>query len=260
MAARPRQRFPDHFSSLAERYARFRPSYPEALFDHLAGLPRRRRRAWDCATGSAQAATELTRHFEQVVASDASLDQLVNPRVTAPRRAGILRLRSLAEASALADASVDLVTVAQALHWFDVEAFWAEVGRLLAPGGVVAVWCYQLLTVTPAVDRVVERYYREVVGPYWPPERRHVEAGYKDLPFPFDEQAWPRDEAIRRSPLEWSAADLLGYLGTWSASKRHRQATGREPLDEIRGALLEAWGSVRRRAVSFPLRGRIGRT
>lgn len=257
--------FSDHFSAVAGPYARHRPDYPPALFDHLAQLcsgEPRTLRAWDCATGSGQAAVALAGRLGRVLASDASPAQLAAmhrgapPKGAPPRGGGrLLAFGCLAEDSALADASVDLITVAQALHWFDIEAFWAEVRRVLRPGGLVAVWCYQLLTVTPAVDRVVRRYYHRVVGPYWPPERRHVEAGYRGLPFPFEEEPWPAMEAVHR----WRLEDLLGYLGTWSAAERYREARGEDPREEIAGELRRAWGEPRQRPARFPLSGRIGR-
>jgi len=226
--------FHDHFSAVASGYARHRPTYPAALYDWLATLPAARRRAWDCGTGSGQAALELAERFDAVVATDASADQLAQ----VPPHARLEVRQAAAEASGLADGSVDLVTVAQAVHWFDLDRFWAEVRRVLAPGGALAVWTYDVFRVSPAVDAVVQRFYRGVVGPYWPPERKVVETGYAELPFPFDEIAVPDFEMAAR----WDLERVLGYLGTWSASKRWSEAHGgRDAVAQIAADLAAVW-------------------
>lgn len=245
--------FPDHFSAVAGAYARHRPTYPAALFDWLAALPAARRHAWDCGTGSGQAAVELAARFERVTATDASGEQLAraapHPRVT-------YRLAP-AEESGVAGGAVDLVTVAQAVHWFDLERFWPEVRRVLAPGGAVAVWTYDLFTVTPRFDAVVRRLYDDVVGPYWPPEREMVDNAYRDLDFPFAEVAAPRFEMT----AAWDLDRVEGYLRTWSASKRWAEAHGgRDPLAEAAAELAAAWGErARVRRVSWTLTVRAGR-
>ena len=242
----------DHFSAVADDYARFRPRYPDELFIYLASLPAHRRLAWDCATGSGQAALGLAEHFQRVVGSDLSAAQIAH--ATAHPR---LTYRVAPEGdSGLEPASVDLVTVAQALHWLDVGRFYAEVERVLAPGGAVAVWCYNLLEVDPRVNAVVGRFYSQVVGPFWPPERRLLEAGYRTVPFPFAELP-PRRFEIRG---ELRLADLVGYLGTWSASQRYRAARGEDPLTRIESDLAAAWGDPEEaRTVRWPLNVRVGR-
>lgn len=245
--------FPDHFSPLAERYAAARPTYPPELFAWLAPLPAERERAWDVGTGSGQAAVALADHFAEVVATDAAEAQLSraapHPRVHYRRAA--------AEASGLEDGSVDLVTVAQAVHWFDLDRFWAEVRRVAAPGGVVAVWTYHGVGLTPAVDRVVARYYTEIVGRYWPPERAAVEDAYRSLPFPFAEVPAPAFHIRQR----WDLARFAGYLGTWSASRHWSDAHGgADPLAEIAADLAAAWGDPgEEREVVWPLGLRVGR-
>ena len=244
--------FPDHFSAVAAGYARHRPTYPEELFAWLATLPRRRRRAWDCGTGSGQAAVALAGWFEAVEATDAAPAQLARARPH-PR----VRYRAAAgEASGLADASVDLVTVAQAVHWFDHARFWPEVRRVLAPGGAVAVWTYDLARVSPAVDAVVDRYYR-LLDAWWPPQRALVEGAYRGLPFPFAELA-PPAFAMR---AEWDLERFAGYLATWSAARRWSAAHGgSDAIDEVAAALRAAWGhSGRTRTVTWPLTVRAGR-
>lgn len=242
----------DHFSALAEGYARHRPGYPSELFRFLAEQAPSREQAWDCATGSGQAAIGLAPHFDRVVATDGSPQQVAQ---AAPCRGVDYRVAP-AEASGLPDASLDLITVAQALHWFDLDPFYAEVRRVLKPGGIIAVWSYNLLTIAPAVDAVVNHLYEAVVGPYWPAERRHVENGYRDLPFPFERVATPAFAMT----AEWDLGHLLGYLQTWSATRRFREAQGEDPVETIREALEAAWGEPHAtRQVRWPLRLRVGR-
>jgi SAM-dependent methyltransferase len=250
---RSKPAFADHFSPVAERYAAVRPTYPSDLFAWLATLPARRERAWDVGTGSGQAAVALAGHFAEVVATDAAAAQLARA-VPHPR---VRYRRTAAEGSALATGSIDLVTVAQAVHWFDLDRFWAEVRRVAAPDGVVAVWTYQGVGLTPAVDRVVERFYGEVVGRYWPPERAAVEDGYRSLPFPCTEIAAPAFHIRQR----WDLARFAGYLGTWSASRHWSDAHGgADPVAEIAADLAAAWGdAAEEREVVWPLGLRAGR-
>jgi SAM-dependent methyltransferase len=244
--------FKDHFSGHAAAYAASRPGYPDELLDWVSALPPERRLAWDCATGSGQAAVGLAGVVAAVVATDASARQIDRARphervryVVAP-----------ADRAPTPDGAVDLVTVAQALHWFDLDAFYAEVRRVARPGAVLAAWCYGLHAITPEVDAVVGRLYRDIVGPDWPPERRQVEEGYARLPFPFDEVATPPFRMTQR----WDLGRLLGYLATWSSVQRYRQRTGRDPLDLVRDDLQGAWDDPgQQREVSWPLHPRIGR-
>lgn len=244
--------FKDHFSARAPAYARYRPGYPRALFVYLASLCPARDLVWDCGTGNGQAAHGLAPHFARVVATDASADQIVN----AVPHVRIAYHVAPAAQSPLEAHSTDLVTVAQAVHWFDHDRFYAEVRRVLRPGGVVALWTYFLLEVTPAVDAVIARFYDEVVGAYWPPERRHVEARYRTIPFPFEELE-PPAFAIEQT---WSLGDLLGYLGTWSATGRFMQAHGVNPVEHIAEDLARAWGDAAEKKPSqWQLHLRVGR-
>ena len=246
------QPFKDHFSARAGEYARFRPTYPAALFDFLARVAPAHNLAWDVATGNGQAAVALAAHFGRVYATDASANQIAN---AAPHPAVEYHIES-AEASALPDASVDLITVAQALHWFDLKRFYAEARRALAPGGVLAAWCYGGCRVNRAVDRVVDRYYHDIVGPYWPPERAILEAGYRTLAFPFSALAAPAFEMH----VHWDLAQFLGYLGTWSATQRFHLERGRDPRQEIGEELERAWGSpAQRQRIQWPLSLLIGK-
>jgi len=246
--------FKDHFSAHATDYRAFRPVYPPGLFAFLASAAPGRTLAWDCGTGNGQAAVGLADHFERVFATDASAGQLAaaepHPRVehaVAP-----------AERCPLPDASADLVTTTQALHWFDHDRFYAEVRRVCRPGGLLAATCYYEPSVSPEVDPVLRRW-EDFIRPYWTPERVWVDAGYRTIPFPFP-------EPLPVPPMEVTAAcDLarfLGYLGTWSATKQYVRAHGSDPLDRFGPEFAAAWGdpaAVRTLRWAFNVRlGRVG--
>ena len=244
--------FPDHFSGVAARYASSRPRYPDALFDWAASLPRHHRVAWDAGTGNGQATAGLARHFTSVVATDASAEQVAHaeahPRVT-------YRVAT-AERSGLPDASVDLVTAAQAAHWFELEAFHAEVRRVLAPGGAVAVWSYALPRLDDSAATAELQAFAERVAPWWPAERRLVETGYRTMPFPFDEVPAPAFSVT----AEWDLAQLLSYLRTWSAVTRFVAANGIDLVGEAGDRLARVWGAEHRvREVRWPVAMRAGR-
>ncbi|MDQ3206976.1 MAG: class I SAM-dependent methyltransferase [Gemmatimonadota bacterium] len=242
----------DHFSRHAPAYASHRPRYPEGLFDYLDTQVPGHNLAWDCAAGSGQATLPLARRFNRVVATDISAAMLQH----APRHPAVDYRVAPAEASGLEDACVDLVTVAQALHWLDSGTFYAEATRVLVSGGVLAVWTYgeQRLD-EPALDHAVRNFYSNIGGPYWPAERRHVDSGYRTLSFPFPE--------IEPPPLimqeNWSLAQFLGYVGTWSATQRFCEAVGHDPVGGLRQDLEQHWGdpSASRR-ILWPICLRIG--
>lgn len=235
--------FEDRFGAQAATYAASRPAYPAALFAFLAAESPRREHAWDCATGNGQAAVALAAHFEHVAATDASADQLAH----AARHPRVRYRVAPAEASGLEGASVDLVTVAQALHWFDRPAFFAEVGRVLRSGGLLAVWTYALAAITPAVDRVTDQLYRQTLRGYWSPARRQVEEGYAGFAFPFEPVAVPA--FAMEEP--WTLDRWIGYLRSWSALEAYRKATGEDPVPYA--ALAAAWGAAETRLVRWPL-------
>ena len=244
--------FRDLFTQGAAAYAAWRPRYPGALFDFLARQAPGRALAWDCATGNGQAALSLAVHFDRVIATDASAAQLAE---ATPHEHVEYRV-ALAEASGIAPGTVDLVTVAQALHWLDREAFFAEARRVLVPGGIVAVWCYALVTVEPRIDALLERFRTETVGDYWPPGRELVESGYRTIDFPFDELATPPLSIERRLSLN----DLGAYLRTWSATRRCVEHTGRDPVPTLLAELRPLWGDPDEpRVVRWPLHARVGR-
>lgn len=221
--------FLDRFASVSGDYAAFRPTYPPALFDWLSSTVPTLSLAWDCATGSGQAAVDLAAHFDHVIATDASVDQIAQ----ATSHPHVKYRVAPAEDSGIAVSSIDLVTVAQALHWFEVDRFFRECERVLKPGGVLAVWTYGPLQVEgEAVDAIVQRYYRDIVGPYWPAERALVDSGYASVALPYPELEVPAFAMA----VSWSLEALLGYLGTWSSTTAYRGTTGEDPRD-----LIEAW-------------------
>ncbi|MFL6519135.1 MAG: class I SAM-dependent methyltransferase [Chthoniobacterales bacterium] len=241
--------FKDHFSKQAADYAKFRPRYPKELFTWLASIAPGTELAWDCATGSGQAAVELARGFQRVLATDASEKQIAN----AERHPRIEYRVATAEESGLESGSADLIAVAQALHWFDLENFYSEARRVLKPRGVIAATAYKLATISTAIDAVVNRYYSEIVGKYWPAERVLVEK-FEKLPFPFALIETPPFEMMAK----WSVDQLLGYLRTWSATQRFMAAENRDPLAEVETELRDAWGKEPRRVV-WPLTVKAGR-
>ncbi len=235
--------FIDHFGGHADAYQRFRPAYPDGLFELLAAHAQGHDVAWDVGTGSGQAASALASRFTTVVGTDASIDQL---RSGSRRRV----VAAVAEQPPFAPGSVDLVTVAQALHWFDLEPFYRGVRGVLRPQGLVAAWTYALPSVTPAIDQLIVRFHDEIVGPFWPKRRRHVIRGYRDLAFPFSRLASP-DLVVEAA---WDIESLYGYLGTWSAAQRFRRANNADPLAAIRDPLAIAWGELRPlRTIRWPL-------
>jgi SAM-dependent methyltransferase len=243
--------FKDHFSGHAAAYGRFRPSYPPELARFLAHAAPARSVALDLATGNGQAAVDLAGMFERVLASDASAAQLAaakpHPRVT--------YLRHGAECLPVRTQSVDLVVAAQAAHWFDLTRVHPEIRRVLCPGGLVAFFTYETLRVDAVFDALLDGFYSAVIGPYWPPERRHVEAGYATLDFPYEPIETPAFELV----THWDLPRVIDYLGTWSAVVRFRAERGDDPLLPFAARVRDVWpaGDVRR--IRWPIHLRAGR-
>lgn len=242
----------DHFSTFAAAYAKSRPSYPSELFSWLAEQCSQKKLAWDCGTGNGQAAHELASHFDMVHATDLSPQQIAqttpNPRVHF--------LCAPAQASGLENESCDLVTVAQALHWFCHDPFYSEVDRVLKPGGVIAAWTYTLLDAEPSVNMVIKQFHDHTVGPWWPPERKWVDLNYVGMPFPFEEFPAPLFIMSR----EWTLEHLLDYVNTWSAVQRYRSQTGRDAMLALRKQLESVWGDPNMvKTIRWPLAIRCGK-
>jgi SAM-dependent methyltransferase len=244
--------FKDHFSAVSDGYRAFRPGYPPALFAWLASVSPGRERAVDLGCGSGQASVGLARHFEEVIGVDPSAEQVARA-VAHPQ----VRYRvAPAEATGLPAACADLVTAAQSAHWFDPEGLRRELERIARPGAIFSAFTYGLTRVDPAVDAVVFRFFRDVLGRHWPPETAHIGTGYRTLPFP-----WPEIEAPTLAHREsWTVGRLLGYLGTWSAAGAFRRETGDDPVALVEADLRAAWGPAgAEREVAWDLAIRAGR-
>jgi len=251
--------FKDYFSTQSKAYGRFRPQYPEELYEYLSGICEGHDLAWDCATGTGQAARGLSGYFNNVVATDASAAQIENTQGPG----NVVFHRGLAEKSGLAAQSVDIITVAQALHWFDLDGFYREVKRVLKPNAVLAVWTYNLLEVAEDdIDRIIKKFDEDIIGTYWPDERQLVRDNYAAMAFPFDET----DSAIPEFNMTmlWSLDDLMGYLATWSSVLAYKTARGEDPLREVHSDLYDVWGSPNdkkgdKKNIKWPLSFKIGR-
>ena len=215
--------FKDHFSHTSLEYSQSRPQYPAMLFEKLASLVKHHELVWDCATGNGQAAVNLAKYFAKVIATDASEQQIHHAKVYKNIEYRI----ALAENSGLENHSVDLVTVAQALHWFDFEKFYKEVRRVIKPGGVLAAWAYDFLQVDEVqLNQLIQEFYWEIIGSYWPPERKYFNSRYQDIPFPFEEIDMP--EIVLH--LKWTFERLFQHISTSSAVKYYQQANQENPV------------------------------
>lgn len=242
--------YKDYFSGHSKAYASARPTYPVSLFVYLNKLCQQHELVWDCACGNGQASKALAHYFEKVIATDASGDQLKH----APQHQRIQYQVARAEDDFLSPGTIDLVTVAQALHWFDLQKFYNNVRSVLKAKGVLAVWCYGLQRIDDTIDDIIDQLYSEVLGAYWPKERRLVEAAYQDVDFPFEEIICPEMVMTKT----WTVDEVLNYVESWSAVQRYIISNKLNPLELIRGDLISAWGDIREREISWPLTLRVG--
>lgn len=244
--------FLDLFSDAAAIYAASRPAYPAELFAFVTSIAPARERALDCATGNGQAATGLARHFREVVAIDASAEQIQQ----AMARPNVTYRVAEAESTGLPDRSFDVVATACGLHWFDRDRYYPEVSRLLRPNGVFAAWTYSRFSIDPAIDAVIKTQIQDVVFPYWAQANRLSWNGYRDVEFPFDEVAHPAF-AIE---CDWTAQEMLGFVMTWSATRQCIRAIGSAFFESASGELVERWGPPgATRRVTLPIDMRVGR-
>jgi len=242
--------FKDHFSTRAVLYSQFRPTYPPELFQWIKGIVRKHDVAWDCATGSGQAAVGLAEIFKRVIATDASEKQIA---MAEPHSSIDYRVASAYD-SGLSDSSVDAVTVAQAIHWLDHDSFYAEARRVLRNDGVIIVWGYGDPIIDDlALDKIVHDYNRGTIERYWKPERDLILAGLRTISFPFREIAAP---SLTMERL-WTLPELAGYMRTWSATAAYAEACGGDPVADVEAALSEHWGSGTH-LVQWPLHVRAG--
>ena len=244
--------FRDHFSGHAAAYASARPGYPQALVDWLAAQSPARTLAWDAGCGNGQASVALAAHFDAVFATDPSAAQVASATPHPRVRYAV----EPAEQCSLAEASADLVTVAQAYHWFRHAAFCQEARRVLRPGGLIALWSYARSTVTPGVDALFDALHDDILAQDWPAGREHVLDRYRQLPFPFARVDAPDFEMVER----WTLPQYLAYLRSWSASQRQWRRTGIDPVAAVENEMRRAWGEYgTRREVEWPLHLLVGR-
>ncbi len=241
--------FTDLFSEKAATYAQVRPTYPDALFELIARHAPAHERAWDCATGNGQAAIGLARHFAAVEATDASREQIAHAIETPGVRYSV----QAAEATDFPARSFDAVCVAQALHWFDLRRFHDEVRRVVKPRGVIAVWGYDRMSVTPEIDTAVQHHVIDVVKSYWPKENARLWGGYRSMDFPFA----PIEAPPMAVEVRWTLPQLFDYLETWTATRRCAEAQGRSFLRRAAAEMAGLWGEGPR-LVTMPMHVRIG--
>ncbi|NBB19659.1 methyltransferase domain-containing protein [Runella sp. CRIBMP] len=240
----------DLFSGHATDYARYRPNYPETLYQWVFKHVQHFGKAWDCATGNGQVATVLAKHFSEVEATDLSQAQ-ISQAVLLPN---IHYQVSPAETTPFDANTFDLITVGQALHWFDFELFNKEVKRVAKKGAIIAVWGYELLTISPEIDAIIQDFYQNTIGDYWDPERRHIENLYADVPFPYN----TLKKSIFLQNYNWSLTQLCHYLNTWSSVRKFEKANGYNPIEALHDRLIGVWGSAPRRLVTFPVFAQLG--
>jgi len=238
----------DNFSTQSSFYAKYRPAYPKKLYEFLKKNLHKTEKAWDCGTGNGQVAVELAKFFKEVQASDISKQQLEN----AEKRPNINYSSQPAEKTDFPDNYFNLITVAQAIHWFNFEAFYMEAKRVLKPNGTIVIIGYSLFKSNPETDKIIKDFYENLIGPFWDEERKYLEEHYQTIPFPFSEMETPKFE----QEYVWTFNQLIGYLKTWSAVKHYENAKGENPVDLIKDDLQKAFGNQNK--VVFPILIRMG--
>ncbi|NVJ66184.1 MAG: class I SAM-dependent methyltransferase [Gammaproteobacteria bacterium] len=223
----------NYFSDIAQQYQRNRPDYPSEIFQYLSMVCDNHQLAWDVGTGTGQAAAQLANQFDKVIATDESIEQIAH----AKKFPNVTYLRETAENATLEDQSVDLITVAQALHWFDFDAFMQQVERVLKPGGIFAAWCYSLVHINPEVDKSIKLLYDDILGDYWSKRRHWIDAGYSNFEFPHPLLMPPKIQM----EITWSYQQFADYLRTWSAVQKYKSMEGEDPVNLILQPLEFAW-------------------
>ncbi len=237
----------DNFSNQASIYKKFRPTYPKALYDIILAQVNHLGICWDCGTGNGQAASFLSHYFEEVWATDISERQISN----AIQKDNIQYSVQRAEQTQFPDQSIDLITVGQAMHWFDFDAFHQEANRVLKQGGIMAIWGYGLLRIQSDIDLIIDEFYEDIIGPYWNEERKHIDAHYETIPFPYTSIPVSQSFYIE---AEWDLKHLEGYLGSWSSVQRYMKQTGLpNPVAESIERIRTHWKEGQQQTVRFPL-------
>ena len=243
--------FKDNFSKHSCIYSKYRPTYPIELFEHLSSLTKVHDLAWDCGTGNGQSALSLTNYFDSVYASDPSEQQIRNAK---PHEKIVYKVEK-AETPGLKDHSVDLITISQALHWFNFDVFYNEANRVLKKTGVIAAWTYGLPKISREVDKIIQFYHDHIVGQFWQNENTLVANEYKDIPFPFVEIPSPHFKIQKTLSLE----QLKGLLESWSATQRFIDQNGFNPIEQIEKDLTKHWGNIDFRDSTWKIVLKVGR-
>lgn len=241
----------DLFSKQSESYAKFRPTYPREIFDFLLTQVTERKTAWDCATGNGQVAAALTEHFENVYATDISQAQLSK----AVQKPNITYRIEPAEKTSFEDGMFDLITVAQAIHWFDFEKFFSEVKRTLKPEGIFAAIAYTLPKLDEEVDTIINHFYTNILDGYWDKERRYIDEMYETIPFPFKEIKAP----IIIAQYFWDAEQLIGFLQSWSGVQHYIDKNNSNPVELVADDLRKCWRPNSKKTIIFPIVMRVGK-
>jgi ubiquinone/menaquinone biosynthesis C-methylase UbiE len=241
----------DYFSNHSKLYAAFRPTYPDELYNFIFRHLNVRDTAWDCGTGNGQVAQYLANHFSTVYATDISAQQLAH----AFKAPNIIYSVSPAEHTSFNANQFDLITVGQALHWFQFDAFFSEVRRTGKQGGLLAVWGYGILAVSPEIDPLFLKFYHETVGTYWDYARKLVENGYESVPFPFESIKCPEFKLI----VNWDLEQFGGYLESWSATQKFIQQRQYNPVPGFLDSIKMHWATGETREVTFPLFLKLGK-
>jgi len=241
----------DNFSEQSHLYEKYRPVYPQSLYNFLLTLLNEKQAAWDCGTGNGQVAAELSKHFEKVFATDISAKQLEQ----AIRNQNIEYSIQSAEQTNFPDNKFDLITIAQAIHWFNFDVFYAEVKRTAKDNAVICAIGYGKLTISKQIDVLIDDFYKNTIGTYWDKERRYIDERYQTIPFPFEEIESPNFHI----QVKWNLEHLIGYLNTWSAVKHYIKQHQHNPVVEFKMQIEQHWGESEILNVTFPLFCRIGR-
>ena len=242
----------EYFNVRSNDYKKYRPVYPKELFDFLADIAPANDLAWDCGCGTGQATAALSDYFDKVTGTDVSEGQIKN----AIKKQNIIYKVISEETSGFKDNSVDLVTCAQSLHWLTLNKLYKEVKRVLKPGGIIAVWTYNLFRVNKEIDSLIDKFYFDIIYSYWPEQRKHVESKYKELDFPFNKRPAPQFSM----EAEWNIDQLIGYLNTWTGVQNYIEFEAFNPLEFIEKELQTIWkkNKSKKKIIVWPLTLKVG--
>lgn len=237
----------DNFSKQAATYKKYRPTYPTEIYQTLIKLTKKKKQCWDCGTGNGQVAVQLANHFETVYATDISQKQLDH----AEKKSNIIYRLERAEKTNFADNQFDLITVAQAVHWFDFDTFNKEVKRVGKNGGIISIWGYGLLKINPTINRIIDHFYQNIIGPYWNDERKHIDHEYQSIPFDFKEIPTKNDYKII---VNWNVKQLEGYFNSWSSVQHFKkQHPDKNPVNEVIDSIKKHWEKEAVKKITFPV-------